>query len=64
MCGFTCTYVQVYIRAYMYLKEGKEEFNEFGSQSLIIMADGELVQATDGIVPTCSKTVKLLGLRV
>ena len=35
-----------------YLKESKEEFNEFGSQSLIILTNGELVQATDGIVPT------------
>ena len=35
-----------------YLKESKEEFNEFGGQSLIILTNGELVQATDGIVPT------------
>lgn len=62
MCGFTCTYVQVYIHVCTYvhtctyLKEGKEEFNEFGGQSLIIVANGELVQATDSIVPTRSKT--------
>ena len=50
-----CTCTGVHTRAYMYLKEGKEEFNEFGSQSLIIVADNELVQATDSIVPICSK---------
>jgi hypothetical protein len=34
-----------------YLEESKEELDEFGSQHFIVAANGELVQATDTIVP-------------
>ena len=37
---------------YAYLEESKEELDEFGCQSFIIVANGKLIQATDSIVPT------------